>query len=91
MPADSVEMRKFGAILVTRARGREIAGALPPGNVVRVNFAGVQVASPSFLDELVQVSLANGITLMFENITAGMKDALNQLDDLRSGRTERVS
>jgi hypothetical protein len=48
---------EYGRVLSTRERGREAADrlqeALVGGNAVVLNFAGVEVASPSFLDEVV--------------------------------------
>jgi hypothetical protein len=47
---------EYGTVLSTRERGREAADrlqeALVGGNAVVLNFAGVEVASPSFLDEV---------------------------------------
>jgi hypothetical protein len=47
---------EYGRVLSTRERGRQAADrlqdALVGGNAVVLNFAGVEVASPSFLDEV---------------------------------------
>ncbi len=50
-----INLAEYGRVLSTRERGREAADALqdalPSGGVV-LNFAGVEVASPSYLDEI---------------------------------------
>jgi hypothetical protein len=50
-----INLADHGPVLSTRERGREAAGfvqeALEEGGVV-LNFAGVEVASPSYLDEI---------------------------------------
>jgi DNA-binding transcriptional ArsR family regulator len=50
-----INLAEYGAVLSTRERGREAADvlqrALEDGGVV-LNFAGIEVASPSYLDEI---------------------------------------
>lgn len=55
----TVKMVNYGQLLLTRERGREIALDLPDGPVrLRLDFTGVDVASPSFLDEVIKGAVA---------------------------------
>lgn len=53
-----IELKKFGTILISRELGREAyaalqprLGGLKPAEIVEVDFAGVDVLSPSWADE----------------------------------------
>ncbi len=56
MSVKLVDLREFGRVLSTRQRGRDAADlvqeALEENDGVVLSFVGVEVASPSFLDEI---------------------------------------
>lgn len=56
MTMQLLNLNEGGQVLATRDRGREAADrvqeALDTGNALILNFANVEVASPSFLDEI---------------------------------------
>jgi hypothetical protein len=78
----TVQMSKFSSLLVTRDRGRAVAEALPPKASLTLDFRGVKVASPSFLDELVKASRQRAIRLAFANLPPRARTSLNRLERL---------
>ena len=48
----TLRLSDFGATFATRQRVDEIGAALQAGDRITIDFAGVKVASPSFVDEL---------------------------------------
>jgi STAS-like domain of unknown function (DUF4325) len=80
-----VQMASKQVLLVTRDRGRQVARELPKEAELRLDFKGVEVASPSFLDELIKGIAANGTKkLVFLNVSKSTRDRLDLLRSLQS-------
>ncbi len=69
-----IELKKFGIILVSRPEGREAALAIKAYSkpissteVIELDFSGVDVLTPSWLDEFVQ-TLKQGFSLSSHKI-----------------------
>ncbi len=63
-----IELKKFGIILISRPEGREAALAIKayskpaPSKLIELDFFGVDVLTPSWLDEFIQ-TLKQGFPL----------------------------
>jgi hypothetical protein len=80
-----VMMAEHQVLLVTRQRGREVADKLPGDRQLRLNFKGVEVASPSFLDELIKGVFAKGTrVVVFSNVSSRTKDSLELLTSMQN-------
>jgi hypothetical protein len=80
-----VSMVTFGQLLLTRARGREVAERLPKQPRLRLDFQDVEVASPSFLDEVIKGAFKGGTTqIVFVNISETVEESLQLLRSLQS-------
>jgi hypothetical protein len=79
-----VQMASKQVLLVTRDRGRQVARELPREAELRLDFKGVEVASPSFLDELIKGVGANGTRkLVFLNVSKSTRKHLDLLKSLQ--------
>lgn len=58
----TVQMHKFGELLLTRDRARSVATKLPAADILILSFKGVKVASPSFLDQIIRSMYSRGVT-----------------------------
>jgi hypothetical protein len=84
-PMPTVRMAEFGSLLLTRARGREIADQLPKHDRLGLDMEGVQVASPSFLDEVIRGAFEAGVAeITFQNVSERTVENLELLRSLRS-------
>ena len=78
-----VSMVTFGSLLLTRMRGREVAERLPRQPRLRLDFQGVDVASPSFLDEMLKGAFRGGtVQIVFTNISEPVEESLRLLQSL---------
>lgn len=78
-----VSMVTYGRLLLTRMRGREVAERLPRQPSLRLDFQGVDAASPSFLDELIKGAFRGGtVQLVFANVSEPVKESLRLLQSL---------
>jgi STAS-like domain of unknown function (DUF4325) len=84
-PMPTVRMMDFGFLLLTRARGREVAEQLPKYDRLQLDMDGVQVASPSFLDEIIRGAFEAGVSeITFRNVSERTAENLELLRSLRS-------
>jgi hypothetical protein len=78
-----VSMVTYGQLLLTRMRGREVAERLPRQSSLRLDFQGVDAASPSFLDELIKGAFKGGtIQIVFSNVSEPVEESLRLLQSL---------
>lgn len=79
----TIRMKRFGNLLLTRARGREIAVNFEDEvEHVTLDFDGVDAASPSFLDETIRGAFAKGATeVVFKNTTDAIDQSVARLLD----------
>lgn len=85
-----IEMQKFGAILNSRPSGREaflrvvqIVNGLSEQEEIILDFASVEVLTPSFADEFLHLlrEKYKGRTIKMEGIdSATVKDTLNSIE-----------
>lgn len=69
MPARrrTASVKKFGELLLTRDRARLVAKELPIADILVLAFDGVEVASPSFLDQIIRSMVERGVVeIQFE-------------------------
>lgn len=79
----SVAMAQFGRLLVTRSRGKEAARTLPLGDELALDFKGVVVASPSFLDEILRWLFANKVKrVRFINTSHNTNQSIQRLTQI---------
>lgn len=83
----SVRLSRYDELLLTRERGREIALNLPEADHLVLDFQGVEVASPSFLDELIKVAAERGISLAATNVNRRTKENLRRLERVNADRS----
>lgn len=85
MPASiAIQMTDFGNLLLTRARGKEVGESLPPKRQVVLDFAGIEVASPSFLDEMIKTAFGRGVrSIAFVHASAATQHSIQRLRSLR--------
>jgi STAS-like domain of unknown function (DUF4325) len=80
----AVDMASKQILLVTRDRGRRVANEMPRESELVLDFKGVEVASPSFLDELIKGVAANGTKkLTFKNVAKSTRSRLELLQSLQ--------
>jgi hypothetical protein len=80
----AIDMASKQVLLVTRARGRHVAREMPTGPELVLDFKGVEVASPSFLDELIKGVAANGTKkVVFLNAAKKTRASLELLESLQ--------
>lgn len=80
----AVRMVEFGKLLVTRERGRAISRQFPKRRQLLLDFDGVDVASPSFLDETIRGAFAQGVTsLTFMNTSKSTEQNLRRILSVR--------
>lgn len=82
----TVQLSSYDTLLVTRERGRSVALDLPKNGEVILDFEGVEVASPSFLDELIKGAMRRGLSLTIVN--ANPRTRTNLLRLLRVNKAE---
>ncbi len=84
MQASTIRMEQFGTLLLTRSRGKEVGAVLPKDHQVSLDFDGVEVASPSFLDELIKSAFDHGVrSLIFLHASPATQQSIERLRDLR--------
>jgi STAS-like domain of unknown function (DUF4325) len=83
-PMPTVRMADFGTLLLTRGRGREVANQLPRRTRLVLDLDGVEVASPSFLDEVIRGAFEAGVQeIMFVHASERAAESLKRLQSLR--------
>jgi STAS-like domain of unknown function (DUF4325) len=74
-----MQMGKRGRLLLTKDTGRAIGARFPTGEVVELDFSGVEAASPSFLGELLRVARAKNVRLTPLNASARIAETWTRL------------
>ncbi len=74
-----VPLKDEDVLLLTRERGRKVGLGLPNGPVL-LDFEGVEVASPSFLDELLRVADGRALEVEITNANRGILANLRRLN-----------
>ena len=80
------KLTRYEAPLVTRERGREVGVDLPDHQKVVLDFRGVRVASPSFLDELIKTATKRGVSLTITNASPRIRHSLARLQRVTEER-----
>jgi hypothetical protein len=80
----AIHMASKQLLLVTRERGRHVAREMPKDPQLKLDFKGVEVVSPSFLDELIKGIAANGTKkIIFMNVAKSTRSRLELLQSLQ--------
>lgn len=77
----TLAMRRFGELLLTRERGKDVVRDIPDDlSELTLDFEGVDVASPSFLDEVLRGAFSAGASsVAFVNASERTNTSLERL------------
>ncbi len=78
-----VPLKDEDVLLLTREHGRKVGLGLPNGPAL-LDFEGVEVASPSFLDELLRIADGRALEVEVTNANRGIAVNLRRLYRARS-------
>lgn len=78
-------------LLLTRERGRAVGQRLPRDTALVLDFKGVEVASPSFLDELLRTAFQRGTQVKIVNAPAEVRQRLRVLEQVSEDRAAAAS
>jgi hypothetical protein len=81
-----VPLSRYNSLLLTRQSGKRVGLDLPGVPRVGLDFRGVEVASASFLDELIKTASGRGIELIVANASPQI---LANLETLRRVNSDR--